>query len=395
MTFYNMKQCIYIITEAFFNERDKERYGVNFFLAKGHRVVVIDATNYFYKTLTVTYENYKADNDLVVHTCNSYKSIKAVMPKGGSGIAFLFIGSDYKSIRIRKLCHINKIRFGVVEAGFVPDTLHMNTPKRNIVKKFYLGLKKYGIFRTMVIVLEHICANISHDVEGDFLFTTDKDKPLSRIGLALPNSINIINSRDYDVYLDVKKMPRLKPDKYIVFIDQNMLNCKDFLRMGINFGLDSSTYFDELNGYFNYVEHEHNCKVVIAAHPKSDVNVVRGEYSGREVFINETALLIRDCEFVINYYSTAISFAVLDRKPIFFITLNDFKNTIVEDFTEGLSKSLGNSTLNISNDDIKHDLIINYDRYSDYEVKYIKSIDTELRTMDLIYTKLSRLGFLN
>ena len=68
---------------------------------------------------------------------------------------------------------------------------------------------------------------------------------------------------------------------------------------------------------------------------------------------------------------------------------------IVEDCTEGLSKSLGNSTLNISNGDIKHDLIINYDRYSDYEVKYIKSIDTELRTMDLIYTKLSRLGFLN
>ena len=37
---------IYIVTSSYFNDRDKERFGVNFFIEKGLKVVILDVQDY-------------------------------------------------------------------------------------------------------------------------------------------------------------------------------------------------------------------------------------------------------------------------------------------------------------------------------------------------------------
>ena len=390
-----MGQCVYIVTQSFFNERDKERFGVNYILSKGHQVVVIDITKYLYKKLTVSNEKYKTEHNLKVCQCKNIHSIKDFIRKEGSGVAFLYLNESYKSIRVKKILRLNQIKYGSVQSGFIPAAVHDRTQTRNIITRIGLGIKKYGLFRLIDIVIDRLYINIFDLEADDFLFTTNKAISSNLLGENIPNKITVINSRDYDVYLNCKNKPGLKSGKYVVFIDQDLFGCKDFLRNGIDLGLDKATYFEELNTFFRFVEETYNCDVVIAAHPKSNINEISNEYCGRPVFINETALLIRDCGFVINYYSTAISFAVLNKKPIVFISSEELKNTVVQEHVLAFSKSLGNSITYIPSNNLMNDLQVKSERYTDYENRYVKSIDTNLSSWEFIYDDLKECNFLH
>jgi hypothetical protein len=65
------------------------------------------------------------------------------------------------------------------------------------------------------------------------------------------------------------------------------------------------------------LERGHGVEVVIAAHPRADQN--SASFAGRQSFRLVTAELVRDAKFVISHTSTAMSYAVLNAKPLIFI----------------------------------------------------------------------------
>ncbi len=386
-----MDKCIYVITQSFFNNRDKERFGINYFLSKKYKVIVIDATMYLQKTLKITHEHYSKENNLIVHSCKNIDSIKNILGKREAKSAILYIGPSYKSTKIKKILRKNKVSNGLVQTGFIP----FPQSNQSLSGRVIFAIKRHGFLRFIINFWDKLMLKIFDDSNYDFIITSNLRLSSNNHKKVTSHNIIPTNSFDYDIYLNIKDKPKLRTGRHAVFIDQNMSDCKDFLRFGINLNLDETIYYKELNTYFDFIEKTHDCVVVIAAHPKSDINRMHKQYPGKEVLINTTALIIRDSILVINHYSTAISFAVLYRKPITFISSNTLKNTIVEAYIAAFSKSLGMDMTNISHTLIAESLSTDCSLYLNYENKYIKPINTNTPSWELIHKSLVTLKHIN
>ena len=127
-----------------------------------------------------------------------------------------------------------------------------------------------------------------------------------------------INYFDYDHYVRTKVAgtPRLVADPYVVFLDINLPHHSDLEFCGRP-RIDAAGYYRSLNRFFGLLESEYGIRVVIAAHPRSDHD--SATFEGRQVLRLVTADLVKDAEFVLSHTSTAMSYAVLNAKPLVFI----------------------------------------------------------------------------
>jgi hypothetical protein len=127
-----------------------------------------------------------------------------------------------------------------------------------------------------------------------------------------------INYFDYDHYVKAKADggQRLVSGRYAVFLDINLPYHSDLALLGYS-PIDPVGYYRSLNWFFGLLEQEHGIKVVIAAHPRAEYDSTT--FEGRQTIRLVTAELVRDAEFVLSHTSTAMSYAVLNAKPLIFI----------------------------------------------------------------------------
>jgi hypothetical protein len=127
-----------------------------------------------------------------------------------------------------------------------------------------------------------------------------------------------INFFDYDRYMEARADcgRKLVNGRFAVFLDSNLPYHSDLAFCGFQ-RIDPVGYYRSLNRFFGLLEREHGVKVVIAAHPRSDYDGTT--FEGRQTHRLATAELVRDAEFVLSHTSTAMSYAVLNGKPLIFI----------------------------------------------------------------------------
>lgn len=143
----------------------------------------------------------------------------------------------------------------------------------------------------------------------------------------IPGSGYFINHPDYEKYLAIEKAnePTLIEGKYVVYIDQYFpvhphlqvenphLDCKAL----------AQPYYESLNRFFDKVESQYNCKVVIAGHPVANYQV--NPFGGRQIVYFKTAELVKHCLAVCMHTSYSISYMVLYNKPICLMTNSVFR----------------------------------------------------------------------
>jgi hypothetical protein len=136
---------------------------------------------------------------------------------------------------------------------------------------------------------------------------------------------------DYDLYLKARADGgrRLVEERYIVFLDNYVPLHPDLAFSGYP-RIDPARYYRSLNRFFDLLERAYGMRVAIAAHPRADYHT--GTFAGRPMYRMVTAELVRDAEFVISHHSTAISYAVLNAKPLLFIHTDDIAATYAHSF---------------------------------------------------------------
>jgi hypothetical protein len=127
-----------------------------------------------------------------------------------------------------------------------------------------------------------------------------------------------VNYFDYDLYVKAKALggQQLVADRYAVFLDSNLPYHSDLAFCGYP-RIDPEPYYRSLNRFFGTLERASGVRVVIAAHPRADYTCDR--FEGRRIHQLATAELVRDAEFVLSHTSTAMSYAILNGKPLVFI----------------------------------------------------------------------------
>lgn len=185
-------------------------------------------------------------------------------------------------------------------------------------------------------------------------------------------------SFDYSRYLrrlKIKKICNL--NNYAVFIAApGPDNPNDTLLWKTKMADTFVDYYNSLNNFFSDIERIYKTKIVIALHPKSPRNKKLRKLGGRSGYYNKTLELVKNSKFIINFASTSISYALLFKKPIFFIYTEAQKKKTPENvkFTEFLHSLVGGKLINIdaySEKDLKPISYINNKKYQEYIKNYM------------------------
>lgn len=189
--------------------------------------------------------------------------------------------------------------------------------------------------------------------------------------------------QDYYSYLEAnvkiqEKMTDTVDNSYILFIDDNLPNASDWALLYQQPPVSEETYYANLTDCFDRIESRYNLQIIIAGHPNSfhDHNI-SSKMGGRSVYFGQTASLAIRSSLVLVHASTAVSFAVLARKPLIFLISKELNKSATGMIIRSASQRLGGALVFIDNPYAKinplHKLGVNPKKYLKYEQNYIRS----------------------
>lgn len=138
-----------------------------------------------------------------------------------------------------------------------------------------------------------------------------------------------LNHHDFDMFLEhTPQDSTIVENKYAVFLDVMLPYHPDFERLGSK-ALSADVYYSKLNTFFDRVETNLGIPVVIAAHPKS---AYKNEFGSRQVIKGKTTSLVAGSSVVFTHHSVSMFYAVLFRKQIVLLTMNEFIHAGAKNF---------------------------------------------------------------
>lgn len=150
----------------------------------------------------------------------------------------------------------------------------------------------------------------------------------------------------------------------------------DDLFIGKKTFLTSDEWYPSLVSFLDKVEKKTNSKIDIAAHPKTFYNQKNSTFGNRPVLYEKALKLVYNSDFVITRQSTAISYAIIFKKPVVFIYSNQLKKDNFHMLgIQTLSKLLGTKPININEklSNISKYLRVNKNLYEKYKKNYLTS----------------------
>ena len=146
------------------------------------------------------------------------------------------------------------------------------------------------------------------------------------------------HAMDYETYLDNVEF-RSEDGNMAVFIDEYLPYHIDNTELGQP--MSPGPYFNKLRRLLDRVEEFCGYEIVIAACPRADYNDKPGLFGSRKIIYNSTAKLVAQSKLVIAHRSTAINFAVLFEKPILLVaTRETYNHTSQTPYFDGFATAL-------------------------------------------------------
>jgi hypothetical protein len=208
------------------------------------------------------------------------------------------------------------------------------------------------------------------------------------------------HSEDYSTYLLEKSKTNTFEAPYeriCTFIDgPGPMFTGDVAYYGRKVYFTSEVWYPALSGFFDMIEAETGVKVVISGHYKSRHPDVAPCFGNRYVYYGKTKEMVERSEFVITRASTAISYAVIFRKPVIFIYSNQLLNDNNSMYDiKGMAASLGNLPVNIDCPDpcVKQILKINEEYYSSYKNACLTSALSDKPNFRIILEEVMQMQF--
>lgn len=157
----------------------------------------------------------------------------------------------------------------------------------------------------------------------DWVRNAEQSKPAcDRIKLVFGNSTDYSNN----LLHKYKSPDGVSLEKKAVFLDTvGPMYGGDNLYSGAKESRTIDVWYPTLAQFFDCLEDQFGVRIEIAGHYKSTHKAIAPCFGNRSVHYGKTRDLVRNSEFVIALTSTAVSYAVMFRKPILFIYSDQLK----------------------------------------------------------------------
>ena len=376
-----MKPKIGIILDISFIERDYKRFGINT-LKKRFNVFVFDFTKKFSKKLAhykYSKKTYKFKGYYSVENLNSFEKF---LTKHKLSNCINYISNKLLEKKLINILKKNNVPIVKIQNGL---SIGPETP-RSLMQKLHILILKFTEkkrFLSFILNQKNKLRNKFIKKEPQILF--DKIIVTGKTGLkdaaiGLKTKIIYSHSYDYNNYLSNNKAPKLGIKKpYAVFLDQYLpLHPDAPIFYGVDPRCTPKKYYPALHNFFNIFEKKFNMDVIVCAHPKSNYESEENYLYGRKFIKNKTIDLVKNSNIVFAHCSTAITYAVLYKKPLVFLISNEYIRSFDNYTPSVIAKTLNSPCFNIdnkNNDSKVQDIDlfkIDKKKYKIYKDDYIK-----------------------
>ena len=354
---------IVIVTSQVINKRNYDRFALRQLEELGD-VVIIDITQFMYpKIFESQYFSRK-------------KNIKATYLKSMRELEDMLLKEHDLDYLVSLLGNINEDNYSVYEllipfrdrlcvlalSGFPSIGIGV---KDSVFKRLSIKIKRESSLRGVIKKLLYFFRSSTQykgSIKARYLMSCGASIT-AQYSKFIGKETEILKSCSYDYVLSLCEYEKYSNSKYMVFLDENLINHTDFSINDVRVE-DEKQYYQELQELFSYLETQYSLKVIVAAHPRSKVEYTKSKLPDYDVVIGETAGLVKHSEACITHASTSSNFAVIFNRPIIFVTSDRMQKT--RRANDILASWFGRRPVNMSHSD-------NYDKLEQH-----MSIDGEL-----------------
>lgn len=367
----NSSNNIFVFTDIGFTKRDYERFELKY-LNKFCNIYIIDLTllksKLFYNFKKKNF--YKTQN---YYLCKNIKDTEKKILKISSAFKYNYCidysSNNYKFKKLKKKLQLQGIKFIFYDTGL------FTKPELNFSQKFlrilgFIRLNKFKILKKKIFNYFKIQDKKSvNKFIYDILISTGLSSKVEAKKKIYSYSL------DYNLFLNnLDNLNKFK--KYLVFIDQNYPNHPGQKYRKKSKNIDETNYYFELKKILLFLKEKLKLEILIAAHPTSEIKFLENKLNFK-VIKNDTLNLIKNSSLVVTITSTALSLALLYKKPLIFLTNNDIQNCSDAYLPNTLAKYTGSICINMSKEkyfDLKKVDFMNIDKkkFKNYIFNYVK-----------------------
>jgi hypothetical protein len=370
-----IKKVVFLISNSF-SARNYHRFGIDILLKNGFEVHIVDFTpllNQKWHEMADTFG--PKEFEKLVYVRKETEIYKELIKFDSNSFFICLFQLSLSTYKIFRFISKYKIPYGVIVwSGAVFEERFLEK-KSSTIDKIIKKLKKFSLTRVRQYMLVYLPLSWLGLRSARYAFTATLSSGLKVKTIGKGTDVILIHSFDYDNYIDSSKMPNEHPNT-IVFLDQNLPFHIDQILYPAYNRPKPDTYFPDLCSAFDKIESFFDARIIICSHPTANKRVLSEFYGGREVVIGKTSDTVRSCAFCIAHHSTSINYAVMNKKPIIFITTNSIERSSLAYKISKYASLFGKIKKNVSEEftlDLIKDLEVDETAYRDYMNYFIKS----------------------
>lgn len=363
---------VLIFVTAQFTDRDIIRYGIKVYDENGLKPIVVDLSYLIYKRKN-TYREHFA---LKVITPLIWKEVQELIYKlRFDAFVYTTTDFDFSTLKLYRYISKYKVPYIVNSVSVLPVQ-----PKKKKNRSLPV-LWPININRVMNLLLRFVPLKLLGISYANGIIVHGIKSQFQRKELGPDTKKIFSHTYDFDIAMELMPNNNEIKDEFAVYLDSYLPFHSDYNNYvnrklsDLPNKIDPEIYYQSLNRFFDDFEKKTGLKVVIAAHPKSQIGHNSKLFDGRDVIINSTAKLVSQSRLIILEQSTALNFAVIFKKPMVFITSDQLIDQPYGSYTNFLAGLFGLKPINVNNvnfDDNKFDFNIDIEAYESYMNNYIK-----------------------
>lgn len=390
------KQKIIFVTNYPIDKRDAKRFGFEILHNAGFEITVWDVSEFFYYDIESINIDYNESDYVLDKRFSSLEEIKLELEKIEEQDVLIIAGTtisirSIRTFRLNKLLSNSKGHYTAITWGDHP--IHVI---RNEMVKPAPFLKRLIQFMSKIFRKNYLASVVWRELNNspfiqwairvvnliqplEMVWLATREERIPRISIDRNTVIRFIHNLDYDIFFEMSKPSNYSSDQFspVVILDSMGPLHPDFLIERRESEIDLFTYSKMITNFISKFQLETGKKIVVAAHPRSDLETSRKLYGEVEVFFHKTSKLVSQSSAVISIDgSTAISFAVMWRKPLIILNSSLFDSQSKE-FNKLFSCLLAATEIDLDSDySIPKIMQIDNNLYEQYEHSYIKKPGT-------------------
>lgn len=371
---------IVFLVESPFNQRDYDRYGIGILLNNGFKVEVWDLTPYLQPDI------YNTSKPADIFSFDGYRSfrnkdevLEGLDALSSEAVLVFLIGYNMDSYPVFKRVSDKRLPYCIFKANHLPFASADRMSGYSLLKKICGSIKVSGIKRALFGRIPYKYLGIA---PAKFILAGGERSISGKCPMTGETEVLWLHALDYDIYLKDREKPREIHNKKGVFIDEYVPFHPDYMHMKVPPFSTPEAYYPTLSRFFDSLESAYGVEITIAAHPRSEYGNDKNVFGNRPVIKGATVDLIRSSSFVLTHCSTAVNFAILEKKPLIFITTDSLQGSMQGEWIRSMAASLRKGVVNVDRVkeiDLAKETIVDETAYSAYRNAFIKKDGAEER----------------